>query len=156
MADEILGCIAAIYLALVGELWGVYCEDVGEYWPCYNEHTVFPVTHAQLNWTVTPVNTAARIKDEVELYCQGDFDSYGWTRTEKYNDTTSETIERLLFFVSINEFSGQCQPGGHHRDYQPRALTFESRYHGYRISHIVDGIDGCPIFKWVAVHLGPL
>ena len=24
------------YLALTGELWGVYCEDLGENWPRYN------------------------------------------------------------------------------------------------------------------------
>ena len=24
------------YLALKGELWGVYCEDSGENWPRYN------------------------------------------------------------------------------------------------------------------------
>ena len=24
------------YLALTGELWGVFCEDFGEYWPRYN------------------------------------------------------------------------------------------------------------------------
>ena len=24
------------YLALTGELWGVFCEDFGENWPCYN------------------------------------------------------------------------------------------------------------------------
>ena len=22
------------YLALLGELWGVFCKDLGEYWPC--------------------------------------------------------------------------------------------------------------------------
>ena len=24
------------YLALTGELWGVYCEELGEKWPRYN------------------------------------------------------------------------------------------------------------------------
>ena len=24
------------YLALTGELWGIYCEDLGEKWPSYN------------------------------------------------------------------------------------------------------------------------
>ena len=25
-----------LYLALTGELWGVYCEELGEFWPRYN------------------------------------------------------------------------------------------------------------------------
>ena len=29
------------YLALMGELWGVFCEDFGEYWPQYNGTTLY-------------------------------------------------------------------------------------------------------------------
>ena len=29
------------YLALTGELWGVYCEDLGENWPRYNSTTLY-------------------------------------------------------------------------------------------------------------------
>ena len=29
------------YLALTGELWGVYCEDFGEKWSCHKGTTVY-------------------------------------------------------------------------------------------------------------------
>ena len=29
------------YLALMGELWGVYCEDFAENWPRYNGTTQY-------------------------------------------------------------------------------------------------------------------
>ena len=30
------------YLALTGEVWGVYCEDLGENWlRCYNDSTLY-------------------------------------------------------------------------------------------------------------------
>ena len=31
------------YLALMGELWGVYCKDFGENWPCYNGTALYYV-----------------------------------------------------------------------------------------------------------------
>ena len=31
------------YLALTGELWGVYCEDFGENWPSYNGTALYVV-----------------------------------------------------------------------------------------------------------------
>ena len=30
-----------LYLALMGELWGVYCEDLRENWLCYNGTTLY-------------------------------------------------------------------------------------------------------------------
>ena len=29
------------YLALMGELWGVFCEGFGENWPCYNDTALY-------------------------------------------------------------------------------------------------------------------
>ena len=29
------------YIALVGELWGVYCDDLGGNWPRYNGITLY-------------------------------------------------------------------------------------------------------------------
>ena len=29
------------HLALMGELWGVYCEDLGENWPRYNDSALY-------------------------------------------------------------------------------------------------------------------
>ena len=31
------------YLALTGELWGVYCDDMGENWPRYNGTALYMI-----------------------------------------------------------------------------------------------------------------
>ena len=36
------------YLALTGELWGVYCEDFGETWPRYNGTALY-MTLGEMN-----------------------------------------------------------------------------------------------------------
>ena len=44
------------YLALTGELWGVYCEDLGENWSRYNGTAlyyavpVWSVDHIMMSW----------------------------------------------------------------------------------------------------------
>ena len=37
------------YLALTGELWGVYCEDFGENWP---HHNSTPLYYVMIYWTM--------------------------------------------------------------------------------------------------------
>ena len=37
------------YLALSGELWGIYCEDFGENWPHYNST---PLYYVMIYWTM--------------------------------------------------------------------------------------------------------
>ena len=38
------------YLALMGELWGVYCEDLGENWLCYNGTTLYGLSWQKTGW----------------------------------------------------------------------------------------------------------
>ena len=42
------------YLAIIGELWGVYCEDFGENWPCYNGTALYILLHhnSHGNWVI--------------------------------------------------------------------------------------------------------
>ena len=42
-ASEVIFSKDAPYLALTGELWGVFCDDVGENWPCYNGIALYGV-----------------------------------------------------------------------------------------------------------------
>ena len=37
------------YLALAGELWGVYCEDFEENWPRYNDTSLYLVSDKFVN-----------------------------------------------------------------------------------------------------------
>ena len=49
------------YLALTGELWGVFCENLGEYWPCYNSTALYghhKSDRACYPWLWIPVNAA--------------------------------------------------------------------------------------------------
>ena len=51
------------YLALTGELWGVYCEDFGENWPRYNGTTLYTpkipynTMHTLSLYMITPKDT---------------------------------------------------------------------------------------------------
>ena len=36
-APEVIFTKDTTYLALTGELWGVFCEDMGGNWPRYND-----------------------------------------------------------------------------------------------------------------------
>ena len=41
-----------LYLALTGELWGVYCDDFGEIWPRYNDTALYFVTSChKISWS---------------------------------------------------------------------------------------------------------
>ena len=61
------------------------------------------VTHAQPNWTLKPVNTAARVNTTVGLYCEGDFGGNQWTRSI-LNDL-GETLQQQIYIVSRNTVS---------------------------------------------------
>ena len=61
------------------------------------------VTRAQPNWTLKPVNTAARVNTRVGLYCEGEFGGNQWTRSI-LNDL-DETLQQQIYIVSRNSVS---------------------------------------------------
>ena len=48
-ASEIIFTKDAPYLALTGELWGVFCEDFGENWRCYYGIALY-FLEGDINW----------------------------------------------------------------------------------------------------------
>ena len=75
------------YLALAGELWGVFSDDFGENWPRYNDTALYvatslllprypliPAKSLQLDWRIGHQFSSSGNGRLVQLYC---FETYG-------------------------------------------------------------------------------
>ena len=60
------------YLALTGELWGVYCDDCGENWPRFNSTALYLAYHVVTE--LPPLYSVSRISGFAKQYITRNMD----------------------------------------------------------------------------------
>ena len=84
------------YLALTGELWGVYCEEFEENWPCYNSAALY----STLRWIASLVYMAYAAV--AARYC-----------TQSSDDLTPNGLWNIFLDLNVTPHNYICRSRGH-------------------------------------------